>query len=99
MEMARIAEVSPQSVNGWFKRGSISKESAMKISAALGVSLNWLLGHDTPSENELTQDERELIQVYRQFPPTEQRNMLSAFSMRLQELRAYYERYVNPNNK
>lgn len=45
-ELARIAGVSPQAVNNWFKRGEIGKDSAIKISAQTGISLSWILGED-----------------------------------------------------
>jgi len=48
--LARIAEVSPQAVNNWFKRGEIGKDSAIKIAAATGLSLSWILGEDTDTE-------------------------------------------------
>lgn len=44
--LARIAEVSPQAVNNWFKRGEMGKDSAIKISAATQLPLSWLLGED-----------------------------------------------------
>lgn len=44
--LARICGVTPQSVGKWFRTGSISKESAMKLSETFGVSLSWLLGDD-----------------------------------------------------
>ncbi|WP_235056552.1 LexA family transcriptional regulator [Pantoea sp. AS-PWVM4] len=43
-DLARIAGVSPQAVNNWFKRGEIGKDSAIKISAATGLDLSWVLG-------------------------------------------------------
>lgn len=49
--LARMAEVSPQAVNNWFKRGEIGKESAIKIAAATGLSLSWVLGEDKESDN------------------------------------------------
>lgn len=53
-ELARIAEVSPQAVNNWFKRGEIGKDSAIKIAAHTGLDLSWVLGesenmHTSPS--------------------------------------------------
>ncbi len=42
-DLARIADVSPQAVTNWFKYGLIGKPAAAKISAATGVSLDWLL--------------------------------------------------------
>ncbi|VXC86976.1 conserved hypothetical protein [Enterobacterales bacterium 8AC] len=93
-DMARIAGVSRSSVNGWFKRGSISKESASKLSAATGVSLAWLLGDDSVESRDLSQDEMRLLDLYRKLPDAEQANMLAAFEMRFKELKEYYERYV-----
>ncbi|MBV4366257.1 helix-turn-helix domain-containing protein [Erwinia phyllosphaerae] len=97
MDMAKIAGVSPQSVNGWFKRGSISKTSAMKLSTALDVSLSWLLGEGGDQQSELSADEMQLIEIYRQLGASEKRNMLAAFEMRLQEIKDYYEKYAAPN--
>jgi hypothetical protein len=36
--MAKIAGVSKQAVSGWFKTGRISKESALALADAAGVS-------------------------------------------------------------
>lgn len=96
-DMARIAGVTRQSVNGWFKRGSISKEAAAKIAAAAGVPLTWLLGEDSDQFESLTSDERRLLELYRQFPSIEQNNMISAFEMRLKELKEFYNKYVLRN--
>ncbi|MCS5946282.1 helix-turn-helix domain-containing protein [Klebsiella variicola subsp. variicola] len=41
--MARIAGVTPQAVNGWFKKGVISKKSAIALAEAANVSVTWLL--------------------------------------------------------
>lgn len=50
-DLARIAEVTPQAVNGWFKRGEIGKDSAKKIAAEKGLNLSWILGDsDQPYE-------------------------------------------------
>jgi HTH-type transcriptional regulator, cell division transcriptional repressor len=99
VDLARIAGVSPQSVNGWYKRGAISKQSAMKISAALNVPLAWLLGEGGEASSGLSDEEQQLLALFRQFPPTERRNMVAAFEMRLQELRDYYSRYASPEQK
>ncbi|MDK9364204.1 helix-turn-helix domain-containing protein [Lelliottia wanjuensis] len=99
MELAKIAEVSPQSVNGWFKRGSISKASAIKIAAALDVSLSWLLGESEEPDTDLSSEEKRLLEVFNRLPPIERNNMLAAFEMRLQELISFYEKYANPNGK
>ncbi|HIH5645509.1 helix-turn-helix domain-containing protein [Serratia marcescens] len=42
-DLARMAGVSAQAVNGWFNRGEVGKASAKKIAAATGVSVDWIL--------------------------------------------------------
>lgn len=49
--LARLAEVSPQAVNNWFKRGEIGKAAAIKIAASTGLSLSWILGEDNGSDS------------------------------------------------
>jgi transcriptional regulator with XRE-family HTH domain len=93
-DLARIAGVSRQSVNGWFNRGSISKEAAAKISAAVGVSLAWILGEEAEESVALSADEKKLVELYRQFPSAEQENMVAAFEMRLSELKNFYDKYI-----
>lgn len=97
-DMARVTGVSRASVNGWFKRGSISKEAALKLSSATGVSLAWILGENASNLIELSQDEMKLLELFRELPNAEKLNMLSAFEMRLKELKEYYNRYVIKNN-
>lgn len=95
--LARVAGVSPQSVNGWFKRGSISKEAASRLSHEYGVPLAWLLGESESKEHAtLSPEEERLLDVFNKLPPTERNNMLLAFEMRLQELMDFYAKYVNP---
>ncbi|MEH5140483.1 helix-turn-helix domain-containing protein [Enterobacter cloacae] len=98
-DMARIAEVSRSSVNGWFKRGTISKDSAAKLAAATGESLVWILTGAEDSESKISSEEQELLNVYRELPPIEQRNMLAAFQMRLQQLKDFYQSYVDPSTR
>ncbi|EGH2794931.1 helix-turn-helix transcriptional regulator [Salmonella enterica] len=94
--LARVAGVSPQSVNGWFKRGSISKEAASRLSHEFGVSLAWLLGESESKDHAtLSPEEERLLYAFNQLPPTERNNMLLAFEMRLQELKDFYTKYVN----
>lgn len=94
-DLARVAGVSPQSVNGWFKRGSISKEAAASISREYGASIPWLLG-ESSREGELRPEEERLLEVFNRLPPIERNNMLAAFEMRLQELIEFYTKYANP---
>ena len=85
-DMARVAGVTPQSVNGWFKKGVISKKSALAVADAAGVSVPWLLGEDVGEKDGLKPDEQRLLELYRQLPEEEQRNMLRIVSLRLKEL-------------
>jgi transcriptional regulator with XRE-family HTH domain len=98
-EMARIAQISPQAVNNWFKRGNLSKESAMAIAEAAGVSVAWILGEDVEENTGLTPDEAEMLHLYRQLPEPEQRNMIAVFGARLKELDEFVERYVRKRAK
>ncbi|ENU7365658.1 helix-turn-helix domain-containing protein [Escherichia coli] len=96
-DLARIAGVGRSSVNAWKKRGTISKDSAAKIAEATNVSLSWLLtGKEDTSREVLDDDEKALLDVYRNLPPVERRNMLAAFQMRLQKLTEFYSEYVDP---
>ncbi|MBG0521185.1 helix-turn-helix domain-containing protein [Enterobacter cloacae] len=93
-DMARIAGVTPQAVNGWFKKGVISKKSALAISDSVGVSVAWLLGEDVGEKDGLKPDEQRLLELYRQLPEEEQQNMLRIFALRLKELDQLYEKYM-----
>ena len=96
-DLARIAGVGRSSVNAWKKRGTISKDSATKIAEATNVSLSWLLtGKEDSNRETLDDDEKALLDVYRNLPPVERRNMLAAFQMRLQKLTEFYSEYVDP---
>ncbi|MGP2761002.1 helix-turn-helix domain-containing protein [Serratia marcescens] len=98
-EMARIADVTPQSVNGWFKKGVISKKSAIAIAEATGVSVAWLLGDNVEESSGLNQDEMELLKLYRQLPEVEKKNMMAVFSARLKEIDDYVEKYLRGRYK
>ena len=93
-DMARIAGVTPQAVNGWFKKGVISKKSALAISDAMGVSVSWLLGEEVNEGSGLKPDEQRLLELYRQLPEAEQQNMLRVFALRLKELDELYAKYM-----
>ncbi|EOI5887244.1 MULTISPECIES: helix-turn-helix domain-containing protein [Citrobacter] len=93
-DMARIAGVSPQAVNSWFKKGVISKKSALAIADAVGVSVAWLLGEDVGEKDGMKPDEQRLLELYRQLPEEEQQNMLRIVSLRLKELDELYAKYM-----
>lgn len=93
-DMARIAGITPQAVNGWFKKGVISKKSALAIADAVGVSVAWLLGEDVGETSGIKPNEQRMLELFRQLPEDEQENMLRIFSIRLKELDAMYEKYM-----
>jgi len=94
-EMAKIAGVSKQAVSGWFKTGRISKESALALADAAGVSVPWLLGEDVGEKDGLKPDEQRLLELYRQLPDEEeQQNILRIISLRLKELDELYAKYM-----
>lgn len=94
-EMAKVANVSKQAVTGWFRTGKISKQSALAIADAAGVSVPWLLGEDVGEKDGLKADEKRLLELYRQLPDDEEKqNFLRVLSLRLKELDAMYEKYM-----
>ena len=93
-DMARIAAVTPLPVNGWFKKGVISKKSALAIADAVGISVAWLLGEDVGEKDGLKPDEQRLLELYRQLPEEEQQNILRIVSLRLKELDELYAKYM-----
>lgn len=93
-EMARIAGVSPQSVNNWFNRGTVGKSSALKLSEALGVSVAWLLGEEVDENSGIKPKERELLDLFRQLPEAEQDKTISLLQLRLKEIDDYVEKYL-----
>lgn len=93
-EMAKIANVSKQAVTGWFRTGKISKESALAIADTAGVSVAWLLGEDVGEKDGLKPDEQRLLELYRQLPSEEQKNMIRIFVLRLKELDEMYEKFM-----
>ena len=98
-EMARRAGVTPQSVNGWFKKGVISKKSAMAVAEAAGVSMAWLLGEEVNEDSGLKPKEQAMLNLFRQLPETEQDRMIDLFQLRLKELDEYMEKYLRGRYK
>jgi transcriptional regulator with XRE-family HTH domain len=98
-EMARIAGVSKQAVTGWFRTGTMSKNSALAIAEATGISVAWLLGENVEENSGLTPNEAEMLQLYRQLPEPDQKNMIAAFGARLKELDEFVDSYVRKRFK
>ncbi|MGE6982898.1 helix-turn-helix domain-containing protein [Kluyvera intermedia] len=98
-DMARIAGVTPQAVNGWFKKGVISKKSAIAIADAANVSVTWLLGEKVSEDSGLKPNENKMLRLFRQLPEAEQERMIDTFELRLKEIDDYVERYLRSRSK
>lgn len=93
-DMARIAGVTPQAVNGWFKKGVISKKSAIALAGAANVSVTWLLGEKVSEDSGLKPNESKMLRLFRQLPEAEQERMIDTFEVRLKEIDDYVEKYL-----
>ena len=93
-DMARIAGVTPQAVNGWFKKGVISKKSAIALEEAANVSVTWLLGEKVSEDSGLKPNESKMLRLFRQLPEAEQERMIDTFEVRLKEIDDYVEKYL-----
>ncbi|QZN97326.1 helix-turn-helix domain-containing protein [Symbiopectobacterium purcellii] len=98
-DIARMAGVSRQAVTGWCITGRISKEAAIRLANATGVSLSWLLGEQVDEHSGLRPKEREVLEIFNQLPENEQEKMISAFKLRLQELDDFVEKYITRRKK
>lgn len=94
-DMARIAGITPQAVNGWYRQGAISKKSALALCEVAGVSMQWLMGIEEEERGGLTASESNLLGLYRQMPENEREKMLRLVSRRVEELASddLYSRY------
>ena len=93
-DMARIAGVTPQAVNGWFKKGVISKKSAIALAEAANVSVTWLLGEKVSEDSGPKPNESKMLRLFRQLPEAEQERMIDTFEVRLKEIDDYVEKYL-----
>ena len=93
-DMARIAGVTPQAVNGWFKKGVISKKSAIALAEAANVSVTWLLGEKVSEDSGLKPNESKMLRLFRQLPEAEQERMIDTIEVRLKEIDDYVEKYL-----
>lgn len=93
-DLARVAGVSPQSVNNWFARGTLGKNSALKIADAYGLSLAWVLGEEVVEDSGLKPNENKMLNLFRQLPESEQERMIDTFELRLKEIDDYVEKYL-----
>ncbi|HDG1691449.1 TPA: transcriptional regulator, partial [Kluyvera georgiana] len=86
-------------VNGWFKKGVISKKSAIAIADAANVSVTWLLGEEVSEDSGLKPNENKMLRLFRQLPEAEQERMIDTFELRLKEIDEYVERYLRSRSK
>ncbi|QBY43216.1 helix-turn-helix domain-containing protein [Arsenophonus nasoniae] len=96
-DMAKICGVTPQSVNGWYIRGSIGKESAIKLADHLNVSVAWILGEGDASiddldlpKPELSEKEKLLLKLFNELPESESNELLKT----LTEKKYYYDKLL-----
>lgn len=96
-DMAKICGVTPQSVNGWYIRGSIGKESAIKLADYLNVSVAWILGEGDDSVDdldlpkpELSEKEKLLLRLFNELPESESNELLKT----LTEKKYYYDKLL-----
>lgn len=99
-ELGRRVGVNSQSVSGWVGAGIFPRKDKLELlPEALGKPLYWFFMTDEELQKyeaamtgvtDLDEDEKALIEVYRQFPSLERRNMLAAFSARLKEVDEYF---------
>ncbi|MBE5253481.1 MAG: helix-turn-helix domain-containing protein [Enterobacterales bacterium endosymbiont of Blomia tropicalis] len=106
--LARICEVTPQAAGKWFTTGNISKESALKIAEAFGVSLTWLLG-DELSENsepieddfnptELSDRQKTLLKLFERLPESAKTNHIAALQEMVENYDSLFKELLKSRN-
>lgn len=69
-ELAALFEISDAAVSKWLKSGKIGRDRLPAIARFLGVSLQWLAeGTGSMRGNDLTPDEKVLLENYRALEP------------------------------
>ncbi|AJI83240.1 putative DNA-binding protein [Yersinia enterocolitica] len=96
--LARICGISPQAAGRWFTKGSISKDSALKLSEAFGVSLSWLLSDERDSDDcsifqplVLSERQRELLNLFERLPESDKDNHIETLRIKVEN----YDRLFN----
>lgn len=62
-DLAEMLGTSPQTVNNWLKRGTLSRESALTINEKTGYSLDWLLNGTGQPKAEISNFKTSRLQV------------------------------------
>ncbi|WP_174847531.1 helix-turn-helix domain-containing protein [Yersinia artesiana] len=96
--LARICGISPQAAGRWFTKGNISKDSALKLSEAFGVSLSWLLSDEADNPEPpivpavvLSERQRELLNLFDRLPESDKDNYIEALRTKVEN----YDRLFN----
>ena len=71
-EMGKALGVSMQAVSRWENGGAPDIMLLPALANYFGVSIDYLLGHETPAVD----DERQLLTCYRSFTPSQKRFLL-----------------------
>lgn len=99
-DMAKAAGVSKQAVSGWYKRGSVGKDSAIAIAESAGVSVSWLLGREVNEQSGLKPQEQKMMELFRQLPTDDERDkVIMVVELRLKEIDDYIENYLRGRYK
>lgn len=73
--LAQTVGTTQQTIQRW-ESGEVDPKSGkvMSISAALGITVSFIMGTDQP---ELSEDEKRLVELYRSMPKTSREKMLA----------------------
>ncbi|EPJ9037285.1 helix-turn-helix domain-containing protein [Serratia marcescens] len=101
-ELGRRLGVKPQSVQGWLKGVMPRMDKLEALSEITGRPVYWFFlspedeeGLGSPAkEKQLSDKQKELIDLFDQLPTQEQDNMIAAFSARLKELDSFVQQYL-----
>ncbi|MCW8110126.1 helix-turn-helix domain-containing protein [Yersinia intermedia] len=103
--LARICGVSPQAAGRWFTKGKISKDSALKLSEAFGVSLTWLLSDDGEVEERsldhplvLDDRHRELLNLFDRLPESEKDNHIASLRSMIENYDRLFGELIKSRN-
>jgi transcriptional regulator with XRE-family HTH domain len=100
VELAQKLDVTQQTVQKWVKgKSSPSMDNIDKLVGLTGYPPHWFMlapddeSSGSPATPALKDDERRLLELFREFPSVESQNMLLVFEMRLMELKKHYYKY------
>lgn len=81
IDLANACGVSPASVTGWVKSGSIDVERIPAICDFFGITVSEFFGRSEKFEPplHLTRDEKELMMLFRMLPEAVQHAVLAGF--------------------